>query len=74
MKKIKVYTEADLQFDVKDEHEKQIILDYLNNPNVKDSAFKAEIAKWGITELTKRSEAELLRQYRETRAPIPKRY
>jgi hypothetical protein len=74
MKQLKVYTEADLKFQVKDEAEKQAVLDYLNNPKVLDLAFKEEVAQFGPREIIKRSDAKILKQYREAKVPLPKRY
>lgn len=74
MKRSKIYTAADLEFEPYDAAEKCDVLDYLNNPKVTDLAFKKEMAQLGPREISRRSKLEIMRQYRTVKVPLPKRY
>ena len=56
------YTEADLHFKPRDAKQKQEILAWLNNPNVKNTAFKQEIAAIGPEASSKLSQEKIQEQ------------
>ncbi|QGG61331.1 hypothetical protein [Loigolactobacillus bifermentans] len=68
------YTEKDLKFKPRDEKEKQEILAWLNNPAVKNTAFKKEIAEIGPIASSALSTKKVREQYRKTKIGYPKIY
>jgi transcriptional regulator with XRE-family HTH domain len=66
------YTEADLHFKPRDAKQKQEILAWLNNPNVKNTAFKQEIAAIGPEASSKLSQEKILEQYRKAQVGWPR--
>lgn len=66
------YTEADLHFKPRDAKQQQEILAWLNNPNVKNTAFKQEIANIGSEASAELSRKKVREQYRKTQVGYPK--
>jgi hypothetical protein len=66
------YTEADLHFKPRDAKQKQEILAWLNNPNVKNMAFKQEIAAIGPEASSKLSQEKIQEQYRQSQVGHPR--
>lgn len=66
------YTEADLHFKPRDAKQQQEILAWLNNPNVKNTAFKQKIANIGPEASAKLSQEKIWEQYRQVQVGYPK--